>query len=320
MNKFLVTIIIPVYNAETKIERCLDSVVNQEYSRLEIILINDGSSDNSEQICCAYQRKDDRIRYFSQPNGGVSSARNLGLKKMTGDYVVFIDADDYVLPDFVSSLIKYMDDDIDIICTLPRVYNEKRKEYSPIDGDKTEVLCAVTDAEYSKQMVHERCSVISNAYKKDVVDNLKFSTDLYVGEDMLFHLQAIKKSKYIIYSYLYKYVYIQYIESAFHGEFSAKKFSEIYAYQKMIAEYEKYPLITRELSRRYYIVLLRILRNIVLSHSSNYELYFNTLMKEIRRNWAHILFSKIKAKDKLIWIIIMINPEIYRFLNCLTER
>ena len=86
------SIIIPVYNAEKTIERCINSILNQEFKDFEIILINDGSTDRSGEICSTYVNKDSRIKLYSQSNGGVSSARNVGLREAKGEFIIFIDA------------------------------------------------------------------------------------------------------------------------------------------------------------------------------------------------------------------------------------
>jgi glycosyltransferase involved in cell wall biosynthesis len=99
-----ISIIIPVYNVEPYIRKCLDSVINQTHRNLEILLINDGSTDNSEDICEEYAGKDGRIKVFHKENGGVSSARNVGLRNFTGEYVGFIDPDDWAEPEMFEVL------------------------------------------------------------------------------------------------------------------------------------------------------------------------------------------------------------------------
>lgn len=98
----LVSVIIPVYNVEKYLRRCLNSVIDQEYKNIEIILVNDGSTDNSLEMAISYKEKDKRIKVFSQENQGLSAARNTGLDKSQGEYIIFIDSDDYVSKDYVS--------------------------------------------------------------------------------------------------------------------------------------------------------------------------------------------------------------------------
>jgi glycosyltransferase involved in cell wall biosynthesis len=101
----LVSIIIPVYNTEKYLIECLESVKNQSYKRIEVLLINDGSTDYSEKICKSYVNSDIRFKYFFQENQGLSSARNLGLEMMKGDFICFIDSDDFIEFDFIETLL-----------------------------------------------------------------------------------------------------------------------------------------------------------------------------------------------------------------------
>ena len=99
-----VSIIVPIYNKEKYLEKCLDSILGQTYRDLEIILVDDGSTDNSLAICQRYAEKDPRIKIYHKPNGGVSSARNLGLEKSTGKYISFVDPDDFIHSEFIERL------------------------------------------------------------------------------------------------------------------------------------------------------------------------------------------------------------------------
>ena len=117
MQKPLISIIIPVYNAEKYLPNCLDSVINQTYKNLEIILVDDGSTDKSSEICDEYAQKDFRIKLIHKENGGVSSARNAGLALVSGDYIAWVDSDDFVAPDYIEymyKLLKEYDADISL--------------------------------------------------------------------------------------------------------------------------------------------------------------------------------------------------------------
>ena len=101
MNSPLISVIVPVYNVENFLHECVDSIINQSYSNLEIILINDGSSDKSGEICEIYALKDSRIKVYHKKNGGLSESRNMGLDHATGSYISFVDSDDYVHSRFI---------------------------------------------------------------------------------------------------------------------------------------------------------------------------------------------------------------------------
>lgn len=101
----LVTIVIPVFNSELFISRCFESIINQTYTNFEVIVINDGSTDNSPGICNEYSEKDERFKVVHKKNGGVSSARNIGIKNTSGEYMTFIDSDDYIKNDYIETLV-----------------------------------------------------------------------------------------------------------------------------------------------------------------------------------------------------------------------
>ena len=106
----LISVIVPVYNVDRYLVRCVDSIINQTYKNLEIILVDDGSTDKSPQICDSYLQKDTRIRVVHKQNGGLSSARNAGLDTATGEYIAFVDSDDYILPEMYEVLFRLIDE------------------------------------------------------------------------------------------------------------------------------------------------------------------------------------------------------------------
>ena len=119
-----ISVIVPVYNVEQYLERCVDSIINQTYKNLEIILVNDGSTDNSGQLCDELAKKDSRIRVIHKENGGVSEARNFGVKEISGEYVIFIDSDDYINKRMINVLysqIKLEEADVSV-CGVMNVY------------------------------------------------------------------------------------------------------------------------------------------------------------------------------------------------------
>lgn len=134
MSSIKFSIIIPVYNVEKYLNECVDSVINQTYKNMEIILVDDGSTDNSPRICDSYAEKDNRIRVIHKENGGLSSARNAGIRNMTGNYVLFIDSDDFwdsnrVIED-ISNIVGKKN--ADIVCFGYKEYYESKNEYKSV--------------------------------------------------------------------------------------------------------------------------------------------------------------------------------------------
>ena len=104
MNKPLISVVVPVYNVEQYLKKCLDSIIKQKYNNLEIIIVNDGSTDNSQKICQEYVKKDKRIKLITQKNQGLSAARNTGIDNAHGKYISFVDSDDYLDLEFINEL------------------------------------------------------------------------------------------------------------------------------------------------------------------------------------------------------------------------
>lgn len=123
-----ISVIVPVYNVEKYLHRCIDSILAQTFTDFELLLIDDGSTDGSGAICDEYATKDNRVRVFHKENGGVSSARNLGLDNMRGGYLTFVDSDDWVDSTYLGELIEYSDADLvvsDFIVEGESQWNEK---------------------------------------------------------------------------------------------------------------------------------------------------------------------------------------------------
>ena len=137
MNLPLISVIVPVYNVEPFLKKCVDSIVLQTYANLEIILIDDGSPDKCPEICDAYARKDNRIKVVHQENGGLARVRNVGIENATGDYITFIDSDDFVAPNYVDFLYKgIFENNADMSIASFSVCKENCVNISPVEEAK----------------------------------------------------------------------------------------------------------------------------------------------------------------------------------------
>lgn len=138
----LISVIIPVYNAEKYLEQCLNSIKNQTYKNFEVIIVNDGSKDNTDSICKKFAQSDSRFRYFSKENGGVSSARNFGLDNANGHYITFIDGDDWVEHNHLEILIKSItENNSDIAICSYKEFDNNIDTYYTIVYTKQEKTC-----------------------------------------------------------------------------------------------------------------------------------------------------------------------------------
>lgn len=189
--KDLVSVIVPVYNAEKYLVKCLESIVNQTYKNLEIILVNDGSKDNSLSICQEYAKRDARITVFDKTNGGVSSSRNFGIDLSSGEYVCFFDSDDYVEISFIEKLVnKIGDNDVCIGGYVAENYNEEggltTKEEVLLDIERIDDNFPLQN---HKKLFALSMSLWNKLYRLSLIKEnfLRFDEKVSFGEDGLFN-------------------------------------------------------------------------------------------------------------------------------------
>lgn len=189
----MVSVIIPVYNAEKHLERCLNSCLNQAYKELEIIAVNDGSCDKSGAILDRYAEMDCRIKVVHKSNGGVGSARNKGIELSTGEWCCFIDADDYVSPDYISKFLSSLCKDA--LFLMDRGYkvdyNSERTFYQGIPKDTT--VCSTKDLLLAGELFYVINSPCMKLFSVRLIkeNNIRFDEHLPFGEDHLFVLDYL---------------------------------------------------------------------------------------------------------------------------------
>lgn len=202
----LVSVIIPIYNVEQFLSRCLDSVINQTYKNLEIILVNDGSSDNSLEICEDYAKKDNRIKIVNKNNGGLSSARNAGLDICKGKYISFIDSDDWVSLDYIDILYENIVDNEADISIVDFITKTDSNNNSNIEN-KNQINCYLQPEILQKSLFYELPSIAcAKLYKSELFKHNRFIDGIiFEDEDIMYKLFAASKkvvvSKYIAYFY-----------------------------------------------------------------------------------------------------------------------
>lgn len=201
-NKIKISIIVPVFNVEKYVERCIESLVNQDYDNIEIILIDDGSEDNSLKICKDYEKKYKNIKVYSKNNTGVSDTRNLGIEKAIGDYITFVDSDDFIAKDYISNVvnvIKY--NQFRLIRTgYTLIRDEKEKKLSFIEEDtKEQNLEDVIKGILTTNLLNSSCMFFIE--KNFLNENkIRFKNDIQYGEDLLFSIECyanVEKALYI---------------------------------------------------------------------------------------------------------------------------
>lgn len=228
-----VSIIVPVYNAENFIKEAIESILNQSYGDFELILINDGSTDNSLEICEDYAKKDERIRIINNSNHGVSYSRNCGIKISTGKYLSFIDADDIISNNFLEKLI-YIIEEYNADCVSCQLKNFYGKNIQVLQNKKNKIQ--VFSADFSYGMFTLYGGFLANKlYKSELIknNNLFLRDDIYICEDMFFNILYFSKCKKICFLKEELYFYRQYKTSSYNNFYSIKWFSILDAYEKI---------------------------------------------------------------------------------------
>lgn len=203
------SIIVPVYNVETLLPRCIDSLLEQTYPNIEIILINDGSKDRSGEVCDQYAKKYPHITVIHQANKGLSGARNTGLKNMTGDYVLFIDSDDAIVPNTIDKVIKTLEENnLDIIATSgDRVHIDRLD--SPVQHKEDFSLTILEEKEIiNKCLKEDNAGVWGRIYRKEIVADILYPEGrLFEDTATLFKYMARAKRMGYYNINFYRYTY-----------------------------------------------------------------------------------------------------------------
>ena len=307
-----ISIIIPVFNMEKYLERCIKSVLNQSYKFLEIILVDDGSSDRSLEICKLYARKDERVKVFTKINGGQGSARNLGLKYATGDYVGFVDSDDWIDKDMYKILLEnLLEYKADISCCT-NVNPEKKDIYIPSFYKK------IVLSNYEAMKYHLNCikgfdhSPVNKIYKKELFNNVQF-LELSGYEDTGTVFKLFMKANKVIFEDKPLYYYFVRDNSTMHRSFSYKDLDRIVAYEEMynvIRKDERYINLNE-------IVIKQLLGAIyyVLGEGYKSNLYNKKIKNDLKNKCINIeKKNNLNFKNKLLVFIIKINPNIFGFI------
>ena len=216
----MISVIVPVYNVETYLEECLDSIQNQTYTDFEVLLVNDGSTDGSQAICERYCQADKRFRLINQSNQGQSVARNTGVAASRGEFIAFVDSDDIILANYLETSMHYMSGDVDIVESQFTVHKKKFLAEKPQD---TKILFEGNSEEAVKVVPNHLLSVnpVTKLYRRSIVEAVPYIDgvifeDVYCGIGMLKYIRKIIKIDYK------GYYYRQHQASIMHRTFTPK--------------------------------------------------------------------------------------------------
>lgn len=310
-----VSIIVPIYNKEKYLKKCIDSLVNQTLSDIEIVLVDDGSMDNSLKICAEYQKIYPNIKCLSKDNGGVSSARNLGLDNCTGRFVTFVDPDDTLECDALEYLYHLIQVyNADVVGYKMNMYKNGIIDESPIEDENIEIykdIDILKEYVASGKFLH---AVWNKLFRMQVIieNNIKFVEDIHYAEDALFNYSVLSKSKTLVFSNSRKYNY--FIEpSSTVSNITEKRIDILKAQIRMyelivreIPDYVKY--ITTQYINSSILIVLDIVRENKVYQKKG---IIDELRKELRQNLDILSgydYNLLSKSNRLYFRLLRIDP------------
>lgn len=320
--KPLISVIVPVYNVEKYLEKCVDSIINQTYSNLEIILVNDGSPDNCPQICDEYAKKDKRIKVIHKKNGGQADARNKALDIMQGEWVVFIDSDDFVEKDFIETLYELcFKFDTKMSMINFRSFTDEREilDKKPQINEKESLITC-------EKMLYKMCvgdigfAVWKFLFHKDIFKNIRFPSG-QIYEDIFIAFDVLNLSKKVAITNAIKYFYRVRIGSTVNsfnkkhlvGVDSVKRFASFVA--------KEYPLLKDATSYAICTSMLAISIGILNSKESAFYDKLKEYSNFMRLNLKSVLKTDSSSKQsKILIIIFALSPAIFKIILKIYKR
>lgn len=310
MSKNKISIIVPVYKVEAYIKKCIESVMLQTYSNLEIILVDDGSPDRCGEICEEYAAKDQRIMVIHRENGGLSAARNSGLEVATGDFVLFVDSDDYIHPDMVKKLYNTACEkkaDI-VVCDYIKVMENEEIEIPEVPKE----IIEITENNCLEYMLGETKITFTVAwnklYKRALFENICFP-ERKLHEDEFVTYKLLHKAKKIIYLKEILYYYVQRTSSIMGEGINLKTLHRLDAFEERMLFYQKKNMQNYyyQMLNHYRYFLNEFIRN---GYGKNRELkpYIMYYRKQI---WKNVWNLNACFKTKVGFVLFAICPKLY---------
>lgn len=305
----MISVIIPVYNSENVIKRCVDSVINQSYKSLEIILVDDGSTDTSGEICDSYLHQDARIKVVHTANNGVSEARNIGIQMASGEYTMFVDADDWIDEKMCEVLYCYAEqyNNIDFIKSLAvNRYNTGKITENQPRPISTKVIDVEKEFSFIEQYAYG--VVWGSLYKTNLLKDLSFEKGIYVGEDALFVARVLKKCKKVLIIQERFYNYVFYSDSACHGALDDKKITILTAWEKIADLFKENTRLYRSAKGACVDQCARLILRMEQRNEKNGK-YWDVCRRTIKQNMSDAVWA-IPMKSKIRLILAIFAPTL----------
>ena len=318
----MISIIIPVYNAEKYLDRCIKSVIEQIYTNIEVITINDGSSDGSGEICDSYAIRDNRIRVVQQMNKGVSYARNIGIHISRGDYIVFVDSDDWVMSTYVWELYNgVIESSVDMAIVDYYTEINNQLDYNTKDDrirnifNCSEALDLIYDKD--KYLGYLWNKIFSAKRIREI--NLLFDERIKIWEDLLFCCQYINKIKKIVYIRKPLYVYMHHEDSTVSSRSPIREKTKLFAAEKLLLinnnDAQKF---TKRTKAKYattcinYLILGEFMNNEFIKKSISEKLDMVKPYIDYLDNKNKLKYIGLKICPRLVYVLVQLKHRVHK--------
>lgn len=318
----LISIIVPIYKVEKYLRKCIESILNQTYENLEIILVDDGSPDNCSEICEEYAKKDNRIVVIHQENGGLSKARNTGLEIAKGEYIGFVDSDDYIASDMYETLYREIkENDAQMsICRFYIVDEDGNFLHDSIKINIEEDIKILDKCEAMKEMLIDkniRGYVWTKLFKKECFENLKFPEGKNY-EDIAISINAFEKTDKVVFINKQKYYYLQRETSIDHNlseknlddaiEMSYERYKYVKEKYLELKEYNIYAFIHRILCAYQGLKNMNYM-------NSYYRKEYLDMIEELRKDFIEsesVVINLMSDEQKMKWYTLIYDIETFK--------
>lgn len=319
--KPLISVIVPVYNVEKYLRKCVDSIINQTYKNIEILLIDDGSTDGSGAICDEYSQRYDIVTAYHKQNGGLSSARNYGIERAKGEFIGLVDSDDYIHEEMYDRLYTLLvENDADLSeCKLADVYNGKVRS----SNKKIEVLIVNSETAIDYAFKAEIASVaaVDKLYRRSLFDNVRYPEGKTI-EDGYVIVDILSACSKIVISTEQLYYYVHRKGSITTNAFSKKNLDAIITYEKNYNIIKnKYPAIVDTAKMRLCWAYFYVLDKIIYDKTTENRDIKKDVIKYLRANYSFIIRNKQFTKGrKIAASMLMVSPRLYQICVTMQNR
>lgn len=301
----MVSIVVPVYNVEKYLKYCVESLINQDYADLEIILVDDGSTDSSADICDEYANRNTKVQVLHKLNGGLSDARNYGMKYATGKWITFVDGDDMLCPNFVSAMVTFAEKNVLDIAVCDYFQLPERELENPYQIKCSEKEYIWEGHAGTKVLLYQKkftTSAWAKLYKLSLFSEILFPVGK-LHEDVGTMYKVFELAERVGYIDKKMYYYLQRNRSITHSDFSAKKMDYIFLTQEMMDYFtNNNPKLLPAAISRHFSACFQVI--LMCPSDEKWQREFNVLMKEIEKYAPEVMRDKnARWKNRIIAMI-----------------